>query len=256
VNTETVDFYDGLAADYHLVWGDRWDEAVTRQGMALARLIRGARPNALTVLDCSCGIGTQAIGLAREGFRVTGTDISDVSIARARAEAARLDADVEFGVADFRDLREVSGRFDVVLSADNALPHLLDDADLVQALTAMRSRLRSGGLLIATMRDYDEALAERPPTTAPLLIAGPPRTVIVRLHDWDTPTSALYTVRFLICTENAEGEWSVKEHSARYRAITRQAFTDLLQQTGFADTQWRTGPEAGFHQPVVVATAP
>ena len=256
MHPDTVDFYDGLAADYHFVYGDFWDEAVERQGVALARLIRGARADAVAVLDCSCGIGTQAIGLAREGFRVTGTDISEVSIVRARAEAARLDADVEFGVADFRDLRGVSGPFDVVLSADNALPHLLDDAGLVQALSVMRSCLRPGGLLIVTMRDYDAALAERAPTALPLLVAGPPRTVIVRLHDWDAPTSALYTVRFLITTENAKGEWSTKEHSARYRAITRQAFTDLLLRAGLTDPQWRTGPEAEFHQPVVLATAP
>ena len=256
MNRETVDFYDGLAPEYHFVYGDSWDEAVAQQGATLGRLIHDARPDAVTVLDCSCGIGTQAIGLAREGFRVTGTDISEVSIVRARAEAARLEADVKFGVADFRDLREVSGLYDVVLSADNALPHLLNDADLVQALTAMRSRLRPGGLLIVTIRDYDEALVERSPTAVPLLIAGPPRIVIVRLHDWDTPTSFLYTVRFLISTEHVEGEWSTREHSARYRAITRQAFTDLMRQAGLADPQWRTGSEAGFHQPVVVAIAP
>ena len=256
MKTETVHFYDGLAADYHLVYGDSWDEAVSQQGAALARVIRDARPDAVTVLDCSCGIGTQAIGLARQGFRVTGTDISPAAVVRARTEAARLEADVQFGVADFRDLRDVSGWFDVVLSADNALPHLLDDADLVQALTAMRSRLRAGGLLVVTMRDYDRALAERPPTATPILVAGPPRQVVVRLHDWDAPTSSLYTVRFLICTEDSNGEWSVQQHSARYRAITRAAFTGLLRHTGFVDIEWWTGPEVGFHQPVVIATSP
>ncbi len=254
MHADTVQFYDGLAADYHLVYGDSWDSAVAQQGAALAQVIRAARPDAVTVLDCSCGIGTQAIGLAREGFRVTGTDLSAVAVERARAEAARLQADVEFGVSDFRDLREVSGRFDVVISADNALPHLLDDAELLQALTAMRWRLRPGGLLIVTMRDYDKALVERPPVAMPLVVAGPPRRVVVRMHDWDSPTSSLYTVRFLICTEGADGEWSAQEHRARYRAITRAAFTELLQRTGFVDTQWRTGPEVGFHQPVVTAT--
>ena len=35
------------------------------------------------VLDCSCGIGTQAIGLALRGHRVTGTDLSFRAAARA-----------------------------------------------------------------------------------------------------------------------------------------------------------------------------
>jgi len=34
------DFYDGLAADYHLVYGGDWDTAVEQQGTALDRLIR------------------------------------------------------------------------------------------------------------------------------------------------------------------------------------------------------------------------
>ena len=58
------DFYDQLAADYHLVYQD-WEAAVERQADALDQLIRSACPQAKTILDCSCGIGTQAIGPAR-----------------------------------------------------------------------------------------------------------------------------------------------------------------------------------------------
>ena len=252
--SDTVRFYDGLAADYHLVYGDRWDEAVTQQGAALARVIRDADPGAATVLDCTCGIGTQAIGLAREGFQVTGTDISERSIARARVEAKRLGVQVALGVADIRELAGVAGRFDVVLSADNALPHLLEDVELASGLAAMRSRLHRDGLLVITTRDYDWALVERPPIAPPLLIAGPPRRVVVRLHDWDTPTSSFYTVRFLICTER-EGGWSIEHHGARYRAITRRALTALAAAAGFSDVTWRSGPEVDFHQPVMTATA-
>src|SRR5204863_429572 len=34
-HSSVVDFYDGLAADYHLVYRDRWDEEVELQGRAL-----------------------------------------------------------------------------------------------------------------------------------------------------------------------------------------------------------------------------
>jgi glycine/sarcosine N-methyltransferase len=206
------------------------------------------------VLDCSCGIGTQAIGLALKGFTVTGTDISKVSVARARVEAVRLGAPVVLGVADFGDLRGVTGPFDVVLSADNALPHLLTDADLAHALRAMRTQMRPGGLLVVTMRDYDRALVERPPVAPPLLIAGPPRRVVVRLHDWDGAGSPVYTVRFLVCTELDEG-WHVEDHAARYRAITRRAFTAAAEAAGFINPTWHSGPDAGFHQPVMTASA-
>jgi glycine/sarcosine N-methyltransferase len=139
------DFHDGLSPDYHLVYGRPWEDAARAQGEVLERLIRAARPGAREVLDCSCGIGTQAIGLALRGFDVTGTDLSSRSVERARAEAARMGARVTLGVADFRDLTAVPGAFDVVLSCDNALPHLLEPADVERALRAMRGKLRPGG---------------------------------------------------------------------------------------------------------------
>ena len=51
-----------------------------------ARLVRGLHlpPNA-RVLDVACGIGTQAIGLARRGFAVTASDVSAGAVRRARA---------------------------------------------------------------------------------------------------------------------------------------------------------------------------
>ena len=33
------------------------------------------------ILDCACGIGTQAVGLAKLGFPVTGSDISEKELA-------------------------------------------------------------------------------------------------------------------------------------------------------------------------------
>ncbi|MEU9750685.1 class I SAM-dependent methyltransferase [Streptomyces niveus] len=75
-NASVARFYDQLAADYHLIY-DHWDGSTERQGRALDTVIRsvlGQQP--ATVLDCACGIGTQAVGLALRGHRVTGTDIS------------------------------------------------------------------------------------------------------------------------------------------------------------------------------------
>lgn len=40
------------------------------------------------VLDCACGIGTQAVGFARLGYDVTASDISDAEIKEAKRRAA------------------------------------------------------------------------------------------------------------------------------------------------------------------------
>lgn len=133
VDTVT-EFYNGFAEDYHLIFAD-WDSAIDRQSMVLNELIQGnlsdSSNSQLSLLDCSCGIGTQAIGLARRGYAVTATDISPDSIQRAKRESESRGIKIAFGVADFRKLKsDVPGEFDVVLSADNATPHLQSDNDL------------------------------------------------------------------------------------------------------------------------------
>jgi SAM-dependent methyltransferase len=227
------DFYDDFAADYHLAYGDKWDAAVERQGAALAELL----PPGARVLDCSCGIGTQAIGLALRGYSVVGTDPSRGAIERARREASRLGADVELDVADFRDLSAVAGEFDAVISCDNAVPHLLDPADVVTALGQMRSKLRDGGMLVVTLRDFDAALRDKPPV-APTVRVG--NRVLVRLHEWEGDQ---YAVRYLIL-EETDG-WRITEHRTRYRAITRAELEAAAQAAGFTAWEWVDRPIVG-----------
>ena len=118
-------FYDQLALDYHRIYPD-WDASMARQGQALDAVIHAELGmDHATVLDCSCGIGTQAIALSRRGHQVTGTDISPLAVARAVREAALRGASLPAAVADMRRLPFRSNRFDAVISADNSLPHLL-----------------------------------------------------------------------------------------------------------------------------------
>jgi glycine/sarcosine N-methyltransferase len=229
-------FYDEFADDYHLAYGGDWEAAVERQGEALDALIRDALPNASAVLDCSCGIGTQALGLARLGYSVVGSDISSGEIERAQREAECMGVEAKFVVADFRNLESIEGEFDVVISCDNAVPHLLDERDVPTALAKMRAKTRPGGLLVITMRDFDRALAERPPIAPPVVLPGSPRRVLVRLHDWDEDQPC-YTVRYLLLNESEDG-WTVKEHSMRYRAITRAELQAAAESAGFVEIAW------------------
>jgi len=246
-----IDFYDELAPEYHLIYED-WNTSIDHQGVAIDRLIRSRLPDAQSVLDCSCGIGTQALGLASRGYKVLGTDVSERALDRARLEAIRRGLDIAFMACDLRELETLPGTYDVVISCDNALPHLLTDDDVAQALRAMYSKLLPGGLAVITVRDYDKELVERSVTAAPRVNPGTPRKVVVRLHDWDAPDSPMYTVHFLILTEGSTG-WSISHHSARYRAIGRAALTLAAAKAGFTSIRWHQAEDIGFHQPAMTA---
>jgi hypothetical protein len=65
---------------------------------------------------------------------------------RAEHEARARGAKVLFSVCDMRQAHEHHGSgFDVVISCDNSLPHLLTDDDLLVALKEMLACLSAGG---------------------------------------------------------------------------------------------------------------
>ncbi|MBM7568818.1 class I SAM-dependent methyltransferase [Paenibacillus sacheonensis] len=255
MNESVLDFYDELTEDYHLLFAD-WKRAVTWQGDVLSRIIEarlgGAREAAaLSLLDCSCGIGTQAIGLAQHGFRVTGTDLSPVSIARARREAASFGVDIPFGMADFRTLaQDVAGEFDVVLSADNAVPHLLTDEDLALAARNMHAKVTAGGLLLLTMRDYDMLAQEKPGASQPRTFDNGKR-IVFQVWDW-ADDAKTYRVNHFILQET-DGHWSTKHSQTRYRALLRDELSHALRTVGFSEIEWLMPEESGYYQPVVTA---
>jgi glycine/sarcosine N-methyltransferase len=169
------DFYDDLASEYHLLFSDWWSAALEHAEVISGLLLdHGVAVEGSRLLDCTCGIGTQALPLAALGYDVTATDISPRSVERARGEAERRNLRLRFAVADVRSVHEMAdGPFDAAISCDNALPHLLTDADLERAIRSIRSCLRDGAVFLASIRDYD-ALAESRPAGTPISLHGAP----------------------------------------------------------------------------------
>ncbi|WP_263102211.1 class I SAM-dependent methyltransferase [Kitasatospora sp. DSM 101779] len=248
-------FYDGLAADYHLIYAD-WEASVRRQGAALDVLLAdrlGAGP--ADVLDCSCGIGTQAIGLALRGHRVVGSDLSAVAAARARREAAARGAVLPAVAADMRRLPFARGRFDAVVCADNSLPHLLTAEDVRTALGAMRRVLRPGGLLVVSTRPYDELRRTRPTGTPPQVVeaAGVRTTTFQRWH-WHEDGEH-YDLE-MVQESSGPGGVRTEVRRAVYWALAREQLTGLVLGAGFTRPLWAEPAASGFFQPVLTAFAP
>jgi 2-polyprenyl-3-methyl-5-hydroxy-6-metoxy-1,4-benzoquinol methylase len=87
---------------------------------------------------------------------VTASDLSGRAVERAQVEARRRGVEIEFSVCGMRVAHDHHGRvFDVVISCDNAIPHLLSDDEILMAFRQMYECLRPGGGCLVTVRDYD-----------------------------------------------------------------------------------------------------
>lgn len=248
--------YDRLADDYHLIFAD-WRAGVRRQGQVLDALIRdqlgdGAR----TMLDCTCGIGTQAIGLALAGHLVHGTDLSPRAVERAVSEAASFGVSLTTGVADVRRLEAaVAGTFEVVLSCDNSLAHLLTEAELRLAVRNMVAKLAPGGLLLISLRDYDAILTEKPTATLPQRAERDgERHISFQLWTW-LDDGASYRFELFTLRER-DGEWTIGRYEATLRAIQRTELTAAIEATRCTDVRWHAPEESGYYQPIVTARRP
>ncbi len=250
-----TDYYDRLSLQYRHNMGWDWDATMRDEGATLSRFVAQVmnRPEPLALLDCSCGVGTQAIGLGLQGHRVHATDLSPVSIDCARAEAEKLGLEMAFEVADYRSLGEsVTDTFDVVLSCDNSIAHCLTDTDLAVALASMKSRLNSGGLLLLSIRDYDTLVRERPRfNNEHVQDRDDGRRVVFQVWDWDDDGERYAMHQFLL--REHDGDFKASHFRTRLRALRRDQLLDAVRHAGYVEVRWHRPEDSGYYQPIMTA---
>jgi SAM-dependent methyltransferase len=105
-----------------------------------------------TVLDMTCGTGSQVFHLADCGYEVIGSDFSPALIEIARHKASKLRKNIIFIAGDMRDL--YVGKFDAVITIFNAVGHLTK-LDFEKALQNISVNLKDGGVYIFDIFNLD-----------------------------------------------------------------------------------------------------
>lgn len=98
-----------------------------------------------TVLDMTCGTGSQVFYLAERGYEVVGSDFSPGLLKIARHKADKIGKNITFIEGDMRELHV--GQFDAVITIFNAIGHLVK-ADFEKALQNIHTNLKPGGIYI------------------------------------------------------------------------------------------------------------
>ena len=251
--TATQAFYDGLADDYHLMFED-WDSAIEEQAAVISKILKSACGglHTLSILDCACGIGTQTLGLARLGYNIVGCDLSPMAIQRASQESRLRKLNVRFMSVDMLNLAETDLQpFNAVICMDNVFPHFDSDDLLAHAARELREKLKPGGVLITSIRDYDRLILERPTIQGPFFF-GSQGARRISLQIWDWFDQNRYRFHIVFASERSTG-WQIRHHTSTYRALLQEELVAILKNEGFTNMRWILPAECGYHQPILLA---
>lgn len=109
------------------------------------------------VLDCSCGTGQLAVGLAGLGMQVVAADASEAMVRRTAELSDEYGASIRTVRANWGELPDHfgDGTFDMVFCVGNSLPHAAGAAGRGAALESMSRLLRPAGRLVLTSRTWE-----------------------------------------------------------------------------------------------------
>jgi SAM-dependent methyltransferase len=102
------------------------------------------------ILDIGCGTGRHSIELAKRGYQLTGIDLSDSQLKRAKEKATALNLQIDFQKHDARNL-PFNKEFDLtIMLCEGAFPLMETDEMNYQILQNASKSLKENGKLIFT----------------------------------------------------------------------------------------------------------
>ena len=202
------------------------------------------------LLDAACGIRHPDHRAGAVGLYVGSASTSLRQDWRPAArEAQRRSLKVEFYWSDMRALSPVhQGMFDVVLALDNAIPHLLSEADILLAFEQFYACAADDGGCMISVRDY--ARMERGgrqfyPRTVHQTAEG--RVILFDIWDYDGDYYDFTT--YIVEDQGEQGVRTQAIRGGRYYCVSIATLERLLKQAGFE----RVIVEAEkFYQPVLI----
>ena len=236
--------FDAYATYYDLMYRDKDYGA---EAAYLDALIREFLPGPCAVLELGSGTGAHAAALARLGHRVSGCDLSESMLARARALRAALPAELagrlRFEHGDIRDWRS-GERHDVALSLFHVISYLPENADVTAALANAASQLETGGLLLFDFWYGPAVLSQRPQTRVRELEDERIRLIRVAEPELDTGRNRVDVHYRLLVEERASGRLQRLSETHRMRYFFQPELEHFLALAGFEVLrfeEWLTG---------------
>lgn len=187
-----------------------------------------------SVLDLTCGTGSQVFWLARCGFTVVGSDINGKMLKIAKEKARHEAIDITFIKGDMRTTQ--IGKFDAVITIFNSIGHLTK-IDFEIALRNIARNLKKGGLYIFDIANLTYFLTGN--HIAELTVDWSTTTSDTRFRDIqygsiDTDgILALYNISFIQKKDMRGVAQRAKKSVKTLQIYTAKQLKELLDKAGF-----------------------
>lgn len=195
----------------------------------LAKILK--EHNVTSVLDMTCGTGSQVFFLANQGFKVVGSDINAEMLRIAKDKASKEKLDIQFTQGDICSLKV--GKFDAVIAIFNAIGHLAKD-DFEKAIRNIRSNLKDNGLFIFDIFNLSYLLEGNNITNLTIDWQKISDDIKIRNIQYSTIDSngilASYTTYF---EHHGAMKPKISESAQTLQVYTAQQLKDMLNKNGF-----------------------
>jgi SAM-dependent methyltransferase len=175
------------------------------------------------ILDLCCGHGRIAIPLGQRGYRMTGLDLSALSLERAQADAEAAGVSIEWLHGDMRAI-PFEAAFDAVINIFTSFAYLESEEDDLEVLRQVRKALKPGNLFLLECSHREGLLRHFQPAT------------ITRREDG---TLVLNERSFDLLTSRYEGRWTLirpdgsrQEYRTSKRLYSLTEFARLFAAAG------------------------
>jgi SAM-dependent methyltransferase len=234
VDEESGRQYDSFSEDYHWLYSDyalSGKPALEENEDFLAEAGLKTR-----ILDCSCGIGTLAISLAKLGYEVSGSDASGGMVEQAILAARNTELNIPLICCRWEDLpSHFAGSFDLVFCLGNSIGHTRNRDEMLRSLEGMRAVLRSGGKLVLHSRNWEQLRKERKRFTHfQWRERGGQRCLPLYVWTFPEKFEDAHTIEVVLVFDSG-GKVSIRSYPIVYYPFRIEDLTESLRCAGFTD---------------------
>ena len=136
----------------------------------------------------------------------------------------------------------------MVISCDNAVPHLLTDDDILQAFQQFYKCVRPGGGVLITVRDYEKEERQTQIKSEKTRVENGKRYILFQVWEFE---GEIYEMSMYVVEDDRNATCQTQVMRAKYYAVGTTRLLALLQGAGFEDVKRVDG---AYYQPVLVGT--